>query len=204
MRRSSSCPSSKSIFGKCSVFLTDLAGYYGMMHYHQGWVDEMLQPTAAQGGKRLRPLLCLLACEAAGGDPDQASRPEVPRTDPRFSLIHDDIEDGSPLRRGRQTVWSVWGVPQAVNAGDGLFVLARLALHRLADRGVPARRCQVVGLAFDQACLALCEGQFFDMSFEGRSTVELDEYLWMIRHKTAALLAASAQMGRWWPPTTPS
>jgi len=174
----------------------DLAGYYGMMHYHQGWVDEMLQPTAAQGGKRLRPLLCLLACEAAGGDPDQAlpagSAIELTHG---FSLIHDDIEDGSPLRRGRQTVWSVWGVPQAVNSGDGLFVLARLALHRLADRGVPARRCQAVSLAFDQACLALCEGQFFDMSFEGRPTVELDEYLWMIRHKTAALLAASAQMG---------
>jgi geranylgeranyl diphosphate synthase type I len=60
---------------------------------------------------------------------------------------------------------------------------------------VPAHRCQAAGLAFDQACLALCEGQFFDMSFEGRPAVDLDQYLWMIRCKTATLLAASAQLG---------
>ena len=174
----------------------DLAAYYGMMHYHLGWVDEMLQPVVTRGGKRLRPLICLLACEAAGGDPGQAlpagSAIELIHG---FSLIHDDIEDGSPLRRGRPAVWNVWGVPHAVNAGDGLFVLARLALHRLADRGVPAHRCQAVSLAFDQACLALCEGQFFDMSFEGRPAVDFDQYLWMIRCKTATLLAASAQLG---------
>ncbi|MBN1138534.1 MAG: polyprenyl synthetase family protein [Anaerolineae bacterium] len=182
----------------------DLAAYYGMMHYHQGWVDEMLQPAVAKGGpprtggtgKRLRPLLCLLACEAAGGDPRQAipagSAIELIHS---FSLIHDDIEDSSPLRRGRRAVWNVWGVPHAINVGDGMFVLARLALHRLVDRGVPVQRCRAAGLAFDQACLALCEGQFFDMSFEGRPTVDLDQYLWMIRHKTATLLAASTQLG---------
>jgi geranylgeranyl diphosphate synthase type I len=86
-------------------------------------------------------------------------------------------------------------MPHAINVGDGMFVLARLALHRLADRGVPANRCQAAGLAFDQACLAVCEGQFFDMSFESRPAVDLDQYLWMIRHKTATLLAASAQLG---------
>lgn len=175
---------------------TDLAAYYGMLYYHLGWVDERLQPVAARGGKRVRPLLCLLACEAAGGDSTQAlpasSGVELIHG---FSLIHDDIEDGSTTRRGRPAVWSVWGVPQAVNAGDGLFVLARMAVHRLADRGVPARRRQTAVLAFDQACLALCEGQFFDMTFEDRPDVDLDQYLWMIRHKTAALLAASAQIG---------
>ncbi len=175
----------------------DAAPYYGMMHYHLGWVDGALRPAAPSGtGKRLRPLICLLACEAAGGDPHQA----VPAGSAielihGFSLIHDDIEDGSPLRRGRPAVWSVWGVPHAINAGDGMFVLARLALHRLADRGVPAGRCQAAAVAFDHACLAVCEGQFFDMSFESRPAVDLDQYLWMIRHKTATLLAASAQMG---------
>jgi geranylgeranyl diphosphate synthase, type I len=79
--------------------------------------------------------------------------------------------------------------------GDGLFVLARLALHRLSDRGVPAQRCQKASLAFDHACLAVCEGQFFDMFFEDRLDVDLDQYLWMIRHKTASLLATSAQLG---------
>jgi geranylgeranyl diphosphate synthase, type I len=184
----------------------DLAAYYGMMHYHLGWVDDMFQSAAGQGGtgpanasgtgKRLRPLLCLLACEAAGGDVHRAlpaaSAIELIHG---FSLIHDDIEDGSPLRRGRPAVWTAWGVPHAVNAGDGLFVLAYLALHRLADRGVPADRCQAISLALEQACLALCEGQFFDMSFETHPVVELDQYLWMIRHKTATLLAASVQLG---------
>jgi geranylgeranyl diphosphate synthase type I len=174
----------------------ELAAYYGMMHYHLGWVDEALRPAAAQAGKRLRPALCLLACQAAGGDPRQAlpaaTAVELVHS---FSLIHDDIEDSSPRRRGRPAVWSVWGMPQALNAGDGLFVLARLALHRLADRGVPAARRQAASLAFDQACLALCEGQFFDMAFETNLDVSLDQYLWMIRHKTATLLAASAQLG---------
>jgi len=195
-----------------SVPHPDLAAYYGMMHYHLGWVDGMLKPVMAQGGppstggtgpakasgtgKRLRPFVCLLTCEAAGGDPGQAlpagSAIELIHS---FSLIHDDIEDSSPLRRGRRAVWNVWGVPHAINVGDGLFVLARLALHRLADRGVPAHRCQAASLAFDQACLAVCEGQFLDMSFESRPAVDLDQYLWMIRCKTATLLAASAQLG---------
>jgi len=174
----------------------ELAAYYGMMHYHLGWVDESLQPAAAQGGKRLRPALCLLACRAAGGDPHWAlpagTAVELVHC---FSLVHDDIEDHSSQRRGRPAMWSVWGVPQALNAGDGLFVLARLSLHRLDDRGVPAARRQAATVALDQACLALCEGQFFDMSFESSLDVDLDQYLWMIRHKTATLLATSAQLG---------
>lgn len=174
----------------------DLAGYYGMMHYHLGWVDETLRPVTAPGGKRLRPLLCLLACQCTGGDPRQALPAAVAvELVHSFSLIHDDIEDGSRRRRGRPALWSVWGMPQAVNAGDGLFVLARLALHHLEDRGVPSSHRRLAAQALDQACLALCEGQFFDMSFETSLDVDLDRYLWMIRHKTATLLAASAQLG---------
>ena len=112
-----------------------------------------------------------------------------------FSLIHDDIQDGSPLRRGRPAVWAVWGVAHGTNVGDGMFVLARLALHRLQERGVAAHRQYAATLCLDRACLALCEGQFFDMSFEGRLDVGLDQYLQMIQGKTAALLATSAQLG---------
>ena len=112
-----------------------------------------------------------------------------------FSLVHDDIQDGSHYRRGRRAVWDIWGTAHGINVGDGLFVLARLALHRLRARGVPLERCQAATLAFDEACLSLCEGQFFDMTFEERLDVDLDQYLWMILHKTAALLAAAMQMG---------
>jgi geranylgeranyl diphosphate synthase type I len=173
-----------------------LRPYYGMMHYHLGWVDEELQPLQANSGKRLRPLLCLLSCQALGGNPQQAlpaaSALELIHN---FSLVHDDIQDGSHTRRGRRAVWDIWGMPHGINVGDGLFVLARLALHRLDNRGVSPSRQQAATLALDQACLALCEGQYFDMAFEDRPDVDLDQYLWMIRHKTAALLAAAAQLG---------
>jgi geranylgeranyl diphosphate synthase type I len=173
-----------------------LEAYYGMMRYHLGWMGEALQPIQANSGKRLRPMLCLLSCEAAGGNPQQALPSAVAlELVHNFSLVHDDIEDGSPLRRGRRAVWDIWGEAHGINAGDGLFVLARLALHRSGDRSFPLHRQQAAALALDQACLALCEGQYFDMTFEDRMNVDLDQYLWMIRHKTAALLAASAQLG---------
>jgi geranylgeranyl diphosphate synthase type I len=140
--------------------------------------------------------LCLLACEAAGGNPRQAlpaaSALELVHN---FSLVHDDIQDRSPTRRGRRSVWDLWGAAHGINVGDGLFVLARLALHRLDELDVPLRRQQAAALALDRACLALCEGQYSDMTFEECLEVDLDQYLWMIRHKTAALLAASTQLG---------
>jgi geranylgeranyl diphosphate synthase type I len=170
--------------------------YYGMMRYHLGWVDESFNPLPDHSGKRLRPMLCLLCCEAAGGDPDRAlpaaSSVELVHN---FSLVHDDIQDSSPTRRGRRTVWKVWGAPHGINVGDGLFVLARQSLERLGRKGVPLRRIQSATVALDRACLALCEGQFFDMTFEEQVDIALDDYLWMIQHKTGALLAASAQMG---------
>ena len=181
-----------------------LKAYYGMMRYHLGWVDESLQPIQASGGKRLRPMLCLLCCEAAGGDPQQAL-PAAAAVEliHNFSLVHDDIEDGSHYRRGRRTVWDIWGAAHGINLGDGLFVLARLALYHLGDgsaapaqgRDVPPHRQRAAALALDRACLTLCEGQFFDMAFEDRLDVNLDQYLGMIQHKTATLFAASAQAG---------
>ena len=173
-----------------------LASFYGMMRYHLGWIDESFAPTRGGGGKRLRPVLCLLACQATGGDPDQAL-PAAAAIElvHNFSLVHDDIEDRSHLRRGRPTVWKVWGVSQAINVGDGLFALAHLAMQRLADRGVPAGRVLTALEILDQACLALTEGQHLDLSFEARLDVGVDEYLSMIRGKTAALFSAAAQLG---------
>jgi geranylgeranyl diphosphate synthase type I len=112
-----------------------------------------------------------------------------------FSLVHDDIQDASKTRRGRRAVWDIWGLAHGINVGDGLFVLARLALHRLGELDVSPSRQQAVTFVLDRACLALCEGQYFDMTFEEQVSVDLDQYLWMIRHKTAALLAAAAQLG---------
>ena len=174
-----------------------LGPFYGMMHYHLGWTDERFQATHSQaGGKRLRPVLCLLACHAVGGEPQQvlpaAAAVELIHN---FSLLHDDIEDNSPTRRHRTTVWKIWGEPQAINAGDGMFALAHLALHRLSEKGLPADRVLAAGRVFDQTCLALTEGQYLDISFEDRLDVDVDQYLDMIRRKTAALLSCSTRLG---------
>jgi geranylgeranyl diphosphate synthase type I len=173
-----------------------LASFYGMMQYHLGWVDERFVPSKDGAGKRLRPILCLLTCQAAGGDPDQAL-PAAAAIElvHNFSLVHDDIEDRSPLRRWRPTVWKIWGEPQAINVGDGLSVLAHLVMQRLADRGVPPRRVLAALEILDDACLSLTEGQYLDLSFEARLDVDVEQYLSMIRGKTATLFGAAAQLG---------
>src|SRR3972149_2472182 len=117
--------------------------FLGMLHYHLGWADLQFNPTENSGGKRIRPMLCLLICEAAGGDPN-AAQPAAAAIEllHNFSLIHDDVEDRSDLRRGRLTLWKVWGVPQAINAGDALFTIAHMAFDRLGglDGAAAARR----------------------------------------------------------------
>jgi geranylgeranyl diphosphate synthase type I len=174
-----------------------LVPFYGMMHYHLGWTDESFEVTRSQAsGKRLRPLLCLLACQAVGGEPQQAL-PAAAAVEliHNFSLLHDDIEDNSPTRRHRTTVWKIWGEPQAINAGDGMFALAHLALQRLSEKGLPDDRVLAACRVFDQTCLALTEGQYLDMGFEDRMDVDVDQYLAMILRKTAALLSCSARLG---------
>ncbi len=173
-----------------------LPSFYSIMQYHLGWIDESFAPATGGGGKHVRPILCLLTCQATGGDPDQAVQAAAAiELVHNFSLVHDDIEDKSHLRRGRPTVWKIWGVPQAINVGDGLFVLAHLIMQRLADRGVPPQRVLTALEILDQACLALTEGQYLDLSFETRLDVDVEQYLSMIRGKTAALFSAAAQLG---------
>lgn len=156
-----------------------------------------------RSGKRLRPLVCLLCYDAVRGA-DFADRPSSWQAAisaaaaielvHNFSLIHDDIEDNSDERHGRPTVWKIWGISQGINAGDAVFVLARLALDRLA-RLVDLKTYADVQLTFDRAALALTQGQFLDLCFESRDRVTVEEYVEMVQGKTAALLAASAQIG---------
>src|SRR5204862_310423 len=108
-----------------------------------------------------------------------------------FTLIHDDIEDQDPARHHRPTVWSVWGEPQAINAGDGMFAVSRLAVQRL--RGFPAERVLEFAKLVDEACVRVCEGQFLDISFETRTDVTTERYRGMAAKKTGGLFAAAAQ-----------
>jgi geranylgeranyl diphosphate synthase type I len=174
----------------------ELGRHYGMIQYHLGWVDETFAPVPGNGGKRLRPLLCLLVTEAAGGTIERAMPAAVAlELLHNFSLVHDDIEDNSATRRGRPAVWTVWGIPQAINVGDGLFALTHLALGGLSEQGVPPARALEATRAFNATCVALTEGQFLDMSFEARVDVTLKEYLRMIQGKTAALISTACQLG---------
>jgi geranylgeranyl diphosphate synthase type I len=170
--------------------------FYGMMQYHMGWVDEEFQPATVHGGKRIRPLLTMLACQASGRS-WQRALPAAAAVEilHNFTLVHDDIEDNSPTRRGRKTIWKLWGEPQAINAGDAMFCIAHLAMANLEEQDVPPQSVVRALRRFDQMCLDLTMGQYKDMSFETREDVEVDDYLEMITGKTAVLISLSAELG---------
>ncbi|MGB9752207.1 MAG: polyprenyl synthetase [Roseiflexus castenholzii] len=173
-----------------------VARFYAMQEYHLGWRDEDLQPASFDPGKLLRPRLCLLSCRVVGGDPrDALPLAAAIQLLHDFSLIHDDIQDQSDTRRGRPTVWKLWGLAQGINTGDGMFTIAHLALHRLSLTGVPPATVLDVLRRFDETILTICEGQFLDLSYEGNLQIDESAYLAMIERKTAALIAASAELG---------
>lgn len=173
-----------------------VADFYAMQAYHLGWRDVHLQPATLDPGKLLRPQLALLACQAVGGDPAHALPLAAGiQLIHDFSLIHDDIEDQSDTRRGRITVWRQWGLAHGINVGDGMFVVAHLALHRLTRVGVAPVVALEVLHRFDQTILTICEGQFLDLRFEGNLGICEDDYLAMIERKTAALISSSAGLG---------
>lgn len=167
-----------------------------MLKYHLGWVDVEGHTIEKYSGKQLRPALVLLAAEAAGGDWQQAL-PAAAAVEllHNFSLIHDDIQDGSMLRRGQPALWNIWGIPKAINAGDTMFAWAHAALLELVIVGVnPSCVVEILAL-FEKTNLALTRGQHLDICFEDSPVVAVDEYMDMISGKSAALIATSMQLG---------
>ncbi len=167
-------------------------GLYDMVRYHLG-----LDGPTGLSGKRLRPLLGLLAYASIAGDHRRAlPGAAAVELGHNFSLVHDDIEDRDVERRHRAALWTVFGVGQAINAGDTLFVLSRLALHRLTDLGFSDRKVLRLMRLYDDTCLALCEGQYLDIRASDSGTgMSVDGYYDMIGRKTAALIAASVEAG---------
>lgn len=172
------------------------AALCGMLRYHLGWVDTAFRPTTDKTGKRLRPIFLLLACEAQDGDWQQAL-PAAAAIEllHNFTLIHDDIEDRDRTRRGRPTLWAVWGEPQAINAGDALFALAYRSLFNLQTTGVPPETVLRAVNLYTDTILHITEGQHLDLSFEAKSKVDEATYLTMIQGKTAALLGLVCELG---------
>ena len=170
--------------------------FYASMQYAMGWLDEELRPTEAPGGKRLRPRLCLLACAASRGDPHRAVQAAAAiELLHNFTLVHDDIQDSSPQRHHRPSVWSLTGVPLAINTGDGMLIASHLLLTGLARSEVPPALVVHAVEQFDRTALRVCEGQHMDISFEARDSVSSAEYLEMIQRKTAALMGLSCYLG---------
>ena len=150
---------------------------------------EPVAYTVLQKGKRLRPMLCLLACDLFRGEYHEAKYPALAlETAHNFTLIHDDIMDQAPIRRGKETVYKKWNTNQAILSGDAALVMA----YDFATR--THRPVEVLSL-LNQVLLEICEGQQMDMEFETRVEVTILEYLEMIRLKTAVLLATSLQIG---------
>ncbi len=169
---------------------------YRMMNYHLGWVDAKGAPIEPQTGKRLRPLFCLLACASMAGD-YRAALPAAAALEllHNFTLIHDDIQDKSYERHHRPTVWAVYGIAQAINAGDAMYALSHAAIHRLPQQGISPERALQAAALLNRTCLLICEGQCLDLDFERRSVVSSVEYFTMVERKTAVLLASSLQLG---------
>lgn len=167
--------------------------FHEMLTYHMGWSGEGSGPDAT--GKRIRPILVLLVTAACQSDwlpalPAAAAIELVHN----FSLLHDDIEDNSEKRRGRETVWKKWGIPQGTNSGDGIFVLSNLAIMDLRGH-YPDSIVLQAAIILHQACLDLTRGQFLDIDYEERDDLKVEDYWLMIGGKTAALLSACCQIG---------
>jgi geranylgeranyl diphosphate synthase type I len=162
---------------------------YDMVRFHLG-LD-----AGATRGKRIRPLLGLLAYQSISGDYERAlPGAAAVELGHNFSLVHDDIEDGSTERRNRPALWTTAGIPQAINTGDTLFSLSRLALHRLEEMGYPPAKILQLMRLYDDTCLALCEGQFMDIwTSEHDEWISVDYYFDMIGRKTASLIAGAIQ-----------
>ena len=177
---------------------SDLADLNVPLQYHLGWTDRDGNPveTSAFQGKALRPTLCMFACEALGGDLAHAvAAAAAIELIHNFSLIHDDIQDRDVERRHQPTVWSIWGEPRALVAGDAMQCLGDLSMLRGFRSGVSPGTSLRVSRTLTEGCLEMIEGQCLDLGFESRTSITTGEYLHMIACKTGALIRSAMEIG---------
>jgi geranylgeranyl diphosphate synthase type I len=202
LRQAVAKASEAAIIADASAF----GSYYGQMHYHLGWVNAHFLPVQSHPGKLLRPTLLLLAYEVARaqGGTRECTAHSLQRALPaaaaielihNFTLIHDDIEDADTERRHRTTLWKIWGIPKAINTGDGMAFVAHLALWDVLNEGVEGALAVRLGQVLDRTLLTVTEGQYLDLTFEKRPSVSEQQYGDMIGRKTAALMSGAAEMG---------
>lgn len=178
---------------KISAYKTLVNEYFQSIVYppQPGSLYDPIRYTLEGKGKRLRPVLLLLACDAVGGAVETAvTAAAAVELLHNFTLVHDDIMDRDDTRRGRPTVHRRWNTDVALLAGDGLLALAYRHLLKTDTPHLPQ-----VARVFTDGIIELCEGQALDREFESRSEVVMADYMTMITKKTARLLAISARIG---------
>lgn len=155
---------------------------------------ELYEPvnySLSSGGKRLRPSFLIMACDMFNGNIQDAVSPALGiELFHNFTLLHDDIMDKSPIRRGRPTVYKKWNSNRAILSGDTMFALAYEYMLKINKDILPD-----VLEVFNKTAIQVCEGQQYDMNFENNINISLENYIEMIHLKTAVLLAASLKIG---------
>ena len=169
---------------------------YKMLKYFFGFLDENLKPIQNYGGKRYRPGLCLMIAEMYGKKSEALEVAASIELYHNFTLIHDDIEDNDPLRRGRPTVWRLWGINHGINSGDALLILASKELNEISKK-YPEFSVNAVSF-LNEKFKEVIEGQFLDFTLTdlplGDAFVNEKNYLMMIEKKTSVLVGASARV----------
>lgn len=154
-------------------------------------LSDPVEYVISLGGKRLRPMLCLLACKLYGDDESMAIKASMGlEVFHNFTLLHDDIMDRADTRRGQLTVHKKWNDSAAILSGDAMLIKAYQLMSEVPESVAP-----VISRLFSQTALEVCEGQQLDMDYEGRQEVGIPDYIRMIRLKTAVLLGASLKIG---------
>jgi geranylgeranyl diphosphate synthase type II len=155
---------------------------------------ELYEPIyyiLSMGGKRMRPALLLMACDLFGGDVEKALPPALAiEVFHNFTLMHDDIMDNAPLRRGKTTVHEHWNQNAAILSGDVMLIEGYKLMMQVEDRLL-----RVILDIFNTTAVGVCEGQQLDMDFENRNDVKIDEYIYMIKLKTAVVLGGALKIG---------
>lgn len=152
---------------------------------------EPVEYTLSLGGKRLRPILLMMGCDMFGGNIMDAIHPAIAiEIFHNFTLVHDDIMDNAPIRRGNPTVYKKWNTNTAILSGDTMFAMA----YQYMVRTRPDVLYEVLDI-FTKTAIEVCEGQQYDMNYETTENTSIDEYIQMIKLKTAVLIAASLKIG---------
>ncbi|MGA2668714.1 MAG: polyprenyl synthetase family protein [Ignavibacteria bacterium] len=179
---------------RLSDYLTEetlRANYLKVNGKYPSSLYEPLNYIMSGGGKRIRPLLMILACEAFGGEFEDAVDASVAiEILHNFTLVHDDIMDNAATRRGKETIHKRWDVNTAILVGDELIGLSYRSLLKTRSR-----RIDDVVRAFTDGVIEVCEGQAFDKEFESDNSISLDDYFLMIKKKTAELIRISSVIG---------